>query len=140
MEEQGTVIAIEGQKAVVQVTESDGCHTCNCKGFCIMAGDGSVHILADNLLGAHEGDMVTVTLGEGRKIAGTAIVFLTPLIGLFVGLFIGMSRGGVTGGVVGAIVGVALGLAVLWILDRLLTAGTTFRPRVSSINRGKTDH
>ena len=133
MEEHGIVVAIENQRAVVRVEGSDGCHSCGCKGFCMIAGDGSVQIHADNLLGAKKGDLVTVTLGEGRKIAGTAIVFLTPILGMFLGLFYGMSKGDSTAGVVGAIVGLAVGFAVLYIADRLFAHRKTFRPRVTAI-------
>jgi positive regulator of sigma E activity len=100
----------------------------------MMGEDGSVQILAEDFLGAQEGDMVTVTLGEGRKIAGTAIVFLTPIVGMFVGLFVGLAQSGAAGSVVGAIVGCAVGFAVLWILDRVLTRGATFRPKVTLIH------
>lgn len=134
MEEHGTVVALENQRAVVRVEGTDSCQACSCKGFCIMAGDGSVRILADNPLQAQEGDVVTVTLGEGRKIVGTAIVFLTPILGMFIGLFIGLSHSEPTGGVVGAIVGIASGLAVLWIIDKMFAARSTFRPRVTSID------
>ena len=100
----------------------------------MMAGDGSAQILADNQLGAKEKDWVTVTLGEGRTIAGTAIVFLTPLVGMFAGLFIGMSKFGTGGGVIGAIFGTLVGLGGLWYLDRRLAKGSTFRPRITAIN------
>ena len=133
MEEHGIVVALENQRAVVRVEGTDSCQACSCKGFCIMAGDGSVRIVADNPLEAQEGDLVTVTLGEGRKIVGTAIVFLTPILGMFIGLFVGLSHSEPTGGVVGAIVGVAFGLVVLWIIDKMLATKSTFRPRVTSI-------
>jgi sigma-E factor negative regulatory protein RseC len=134
MEEQGVVIAQEGHQVVVQVAESDSCSHCSAKGFCIMTGDGSVRITAEDKLGAKEGDTVTVRLGEGRKIAGTAMVFLTPLSGLFLGLFIGIARYGQSGGVIGALAGFVVGLAALWALDRYFCSRTTFRPRVTSIH------
>ena len=134
MEEQGVVIARQGHQVVVKVEESDSCSHCSAKGFCIMIGDGSVRITAEDTLGAKEGDLVTVRLGEGRKIAGTAIVFLTPLLGLFVGLFIGIARYGQSGGVIGALVGFVVGLVVLWALDRYFCRRTTFRPKVTSIH------
>ena len=99
-----------------------------------MAGDGSAQILADNQIGAKERDWVTVALGEGRTIAGTAIVFLTPLLGLFVGLFLGISKFGTAGGVIGAIAGTLAGLGVLWFLDRRIAKGSTFRPRITAID------
>jgi positive regulator of sigma E activity len=134
MEEHGIVIALKGHQALVRVENTDACRTCSCKGFCMMAGDGSAQILADNSIGAKEKDWVTVALGEGRTIAGTAIVFLTPLLGLFIGLFLGISRYGTAGGVIGAIAGTLVGLGVLWLLDRRLGKGSTFRPRITAIN------
>ena len=104
-----------------------------------MAGDGSVQILADNPLDANKGDQVTVRLGEGRKIAGTAIVFLTPILGMLVGLFLGMSNYGSGGGVIGAGVGIALGLVVLRLVDRWLGRRSTFRPRITSIHEENHD-
>ncbi len=100
-----------------------------------MTGDGSARISADDTLGAKEGDLVTVTLGEGRKIAGTAIVFLTPLLGLFLGLFIGIVLYGQSGGVLGALAGFVVGLVALWALDRYFSRRTTFRPKVTSIDQ-----
>ena len=134
MEEQGVVIARQDHQVVVKVAESESCSHCSAKGFCITTGDGSVRITADDTLGAKEGDVVTVALGEGRKIAGTAIVFLTPLVGLFVGLFIGIARYGQSGGVIGALAGFVVGLVVLWALDRYFCKRTTFRPKVTSIH------
>ncbi len=135
MEEQGVVIARQGHQVVVQVAESESCSHCSAKGFCITTGDGSVRISADDTLGAKEGDLVTVTLGEGRKIAGTAIVFLTPLAGLFLGLFIGIVLFGQSGGVLGALAGFVVGLVALWALDRYFSRRTTFRPKVTSIHQ-----
>jgi positive regulator of sigma E activity len=134
MEEHGIVIALKGHRALVRVQGTDACLTCSCRGFCMMGGDGSAQILADNHIGAKERDWVTVALGEGRTIAGTAIVFLTPLLGLFVGLFFGISKFGTEGGVIGAITGTLAGLAALWFLDRRLARGSTFRPRITAID------
>ena len=134
MEERGIVIALKGHRALVRVEGTETCRTCSCKGFCMMAGDGSAQILADNQIGAKERDWVTVALGEGRTIAGTAIVFLTPLLGLFVGLFLGISKFGTAGGVIGAIAGTLAGLGVLWFLDRRIAKGSTFRPRITAID------
>ena len=135
MEEQGVVITRQGHQVVVQVAESESCSHCSAKGFCITTGDGSVQISADDSLGAKEGDLVTVRLGEGRKIAGTAIVFLTPLLGLFLGLFTGIVRFGQSGGVLGALAGFVVGLVALWALDRYFSRRTTFRPKVTSIDQ-----
>jgi positive regulator of sigma E activity len=134
MEEHGIVIALKGHRALVRVQGTEACRTCSCKGFCMMAGDGSAQILADNSIGAKERDWVTVMLGEGKTIAGTAIVFLTPLLGMFAGLFVGISRYGTIGGVIGAIAGTVVGLGVLWFLDRRLAKGSTFRPRITAID------
>ena len=135
MEEQGVVIDREGHQVVVQVAESDSCNQCSAKGFCIGTGDGSVRISADDTRGAKVGDLVTVTLGEGRKIVGTAMVFLTPLMGLFLGLFVGIVLFGQSGGVLGALGGFAVGLGLLWALDRYFSRRLTFRPNVTSIDQ-----
>jgi len=101
----------------------------------MMGGDGSVHIQAENALGAKESDLVTVSLGEGRKIAGTAIVFLTPILGMFVGLTLGLSGYGTGGGIIGAGIGIVLGLTTLRLLDRWLGKRSTFRPRITHIRQ-----
>ena len=134
MEEQGTVIAKQNGNVLVKVEGGGGCLSCSCKGFCAMMGDGSVRIVAENRLNAQIGETVTVVLGEGKRIAGSALVFLTPLLGMFVGLFWGLHRGNTGSGVLGAVIGIVLGVVVLWGLDRWLGKGSTFRPRVTAIH------
>jgi len=139
MEEHGIVVALRENQAVVRVQGAESCYSCSSQQFCIMGGDGSVHILAENPLDAKESDQVTVSLGEGRKIAGTAIVFLTPVLGMFVGLFFGISRYGTGGGVIGAGAGIVLGLITLRLVDRWLGKRSTFRPRIICINQESRD-
>jgi positive regulator of sigma E activity len=135
MEEQGIVIAKQNDSVLVKVEGGGGCQSCHCKGFCAAMGDGSVQIMAENRLEAQVGDMVTVMLGEGKRIAGSALIFLTPLLGMFVGLFLGSSKGNTGAGILGAVIGVVVGVGAIWVLDRWLGKGSTFRPRVTSIQK-----
>ncbi len=85
MIEQGTVVEVRGDKAVVEMAPSAGCARC---GMCTCGADGRMRIEADAPPGIAVGDPVEVDLPVGRMRAALT-VYLIPLVALMAGAMLG---------------------------------------------------
>ena len=89
MRQRATVEAVSGKIAVVSVLResacSGECHKC--------AGCGAVkqtlHIRAENPIGAGVGDKVYVDSSTGVVLWAAVLVYLVPIFGFFAGYFLG---------------------------------------------------
>lgn len=78
----------DGMALVSVVRESacsGDCHKCSGCG----AVQQTVLLRAENPIGAHPGELVTVTADSGPVLAGAAILYLLPLVLFFAGYFAG---------------------------------------------------
>ncbi|MBL7191361.1 SoxR reducing system RseC family protein [bacterium] len=104
MKDLGRIVALQDELAQVAVVPQEGCAACALKDSCTPTS-GSHHLWALNRKNGNIGDEVVVELQPSVKIMGSALVFIFPLIGLFLGCIIGYFLGksqdhAVAGGVI----------------------------------------
>ncbi len=128
MLETGRVTKIEGKNAVVSMLPSDSCAGCN---RCSKSGEGK-ELLAENSVGAAEGDWVEVSVSDGSRLAATVIVFLIPLAALAAGLLLGSLWGELWMFLLGVIF-MLLSYTIVWAADRLVKKKRGFLPVIIQI-------
>ena len=89
MTEQGKVIKIEKNEAVVRVQRKSACASC---GMCAMKPtDSHIDVRVENALDAKEGDLVQIKLESGSVAKISLLVYILPLAlavaGMLTGIF-----------------------------------------------------
>lgn len=90
--EEGIVIEIDGSISKVRMGKHSNCKDC---GAC--PGSDAAIITADNRIGAKLGQRVSVELQEANVLTGAFVVFILPLIFIFIGAVTGKQLGGLLG-------------------------------------------
>jgi sigma-E factor negative regulatory protein RseC len=90
--EVGVVIEINGNLSEVRMGKHSDCKDC---GAC--PGSDSAIITADNRIGAKPGQRVSVELQESNALKGAFVIFVLPLIIVFIGVIAGKELGGLLG-------------------------------------------
>ncbi len=129
LETRAIVVQVEGQYALVQANQGNGCGQCNGKG----CGTGKLSQLfcskprqfqVDNPIRAKVGDEVIVSIQDGAVMRGIGLVYLLPLAFLVAGALLGSVMAGQTGpqdgyGAAGAFIGLIGGFGLAkWLAAR----------------------
>lgn len=129
LETRAIVVQVEGQYALVQANQGNGCGQCNGKG----CGTGKLSQLfcskprqfrVDNPIHARVGDEVIVSIRDGVVLRGIGLVYLLPLTFLVAGALLGSLGAGQTElrdgyGAVGAFIGLIGGFVLAkWLAAR----------------------
>ncbi|MBW2434822.1 MAG: SoxR reducing system RseC family protein [Deltaproteobacteria bacterium] len=85
--ERGIVEKVEPGWAWVKTKRSGACSSCGSRHHCLSQGGDQMLVKAQNTARAKKGDEVELYLSTGTKLKGTAIVYLLPVLGIFVGAF-----------------------------------------------------
>ena len=85
--ERGTVEKVESGWAWVKTKRSSACSSCGSRHHCLTQGADQMLVKAQNTAQAKKGDEVELYLSTKTKLKGTAIVYLLPVVGIFVGAF-----------------------------------------------------
>ena len=85
--ERGIVEKVEPGWAWVKTKRSSACNSCGSRHHCLTQGGDQMLVKAQNTVGANKGDEVELYLSTKTKLKGTAIVYLLPVLGIFVGAF-----------------------------------------------------
>ena len=85
--ERGVVEKVEPGWAWVKTKRSSACSSCASRSHCMTQGADQMVVKAQNTAQAKKGDEVELYLSSGTKLKGTAIVYLLPVLGIFVGAF-----------------------------------------------------
>ncbi len=96
MKEDAVVLEVmEGGKAVVKILAAagSGCEGCKAAGSCKTAGDGGRLIEADNPVFARPGQMVELKVESGAFLKASFIIYMVPIIFLFIGAALGSKVG-----------------------------------------------
>ena len=85
--ERGIVEKVEPGWAWVKTKRSSACSSCGSRHHCLSQGSDQMVVKAQNTAMAKKGDEVELYLSAKTKLKGTAIVYLIPVLGIFVGAF-----------------------------------------------------
>ena len=122
IEEEGTVIAVQGAYAQVQTQRRSGCGQCVAQDACGTSllerffGRRTVALTALNQVHAAVGERVLVGISEQGLLRSALAAYLVPILALLAGAMLGDALGGERAdiaSVLGAILGLAL--ALLWL-------------------------
>jgi len=96
--ETGTVIELYGVKAKVRIDKSSACKECGKAqaGICGKSGEGMI-MEAGNNLNAREGDRVTLDLDKKVHVKAYFLLFILPILALFLSAYMGHEISGFTG-------------------------------------------
>jgi len=141
MEEEGIVLSVEGSIASVRMVEGGGCEGCSSSGSCKVASGGRV-LEADNKAGAKPGDSVTVRIEASSFLKASFIVYMVPVIFLFIGAAAGGRFGpGIYGGIsvdnwqaIGGVLFLALSLFGIRLYNRRVKLVKGMMPVIIKIN------
>ena len=96
----GTVIAVDGDHAIVRIEAATGCGRCHEPGGCGATNLGQMFCATPKTFrvrnGARRavGDEVTIAIAEGAVRRSALIAYAMPLVALFVGAFAGSLAAG----------------------------------------------
>jgi len=88
MEEEGIVVSVSDGNANVRMIEGEGCQACSAAGTC-KAGAGGRELEAVNRAGAKPGQHVVIDIESGAFLKASFIVYMVPVIFLFLGAYLG---------------------------------------------------
>ena len=82
-----TVIKVQGQTVWLAGGQDNGCGSCGQKAGCSASSladlFGKKNVLADTLIPLQTGDRVVIEIDENVLLRGAALLYLLPLLGLF---------------------------------------------------------
>ena len=90
IEEQATVIALDGNDALLQTQRKSACQSCAVKKGCgtsVLAkvvGQRSSQIRVVNILNSELGDTVLLGVNEKSQVQGSLVIYSAPLLSMFV--------------------------------------------------------
>ncbi len=87
--EEGIVIKIVPEGAVVSVKKTDACHGCPSASLCHMGNSGERRVLAKNPVCAREGQRVVIEVRDRLLLKASFIIYMLPLFGLIMGALFG---------------------------------------------------
>ncbi|WP_026886080.1 SoxR reducing system RseC family protein [Clostridium beijerinckii] len=132
--EQGLVIEVVGNSARIKVGRHSDCKNC---GAC--PGSESLILEANNKIGAKPGQRVILEIKETNVLRAAFIVFILPLIALFIGVMLGGIIGQYIGvnkfmfQVIGGVVIFALSIVVVKYFDKASAANEKSKPVIIRI-------
>ncbi len=139
MIESGIVNRIKDNRAWVTVVKGEQCQGCNaCKSF----GEGSAEVIADNRVGAKQGDRVEVEVAPEKVIGHSIVVFIFPIIALIIGYFVGskyLINWGVSsegGGIIGSLGLMVISFFAIYIYDRFFLKSDDASAKIVRVIKG----
>lgn len=144
LETRATVINVDGSSAMVQSSQATGCGQCDGKGcgtsklsrlFCSQPRQFKVR----NPVHADVGDEVIIAIVEGSVMRGIGLVYLLPLLLMFLGALLGNAIAEPQSADRNAASGAMLGLAVGFLAVRMISkrlSGNRYQPYIARISQG----
>lgn len=142
MKETARVIENIDNKARVKIIRQSACS--KCEKDCMLAGDShemdEMEVVVDNPVSAEKGTMVSLEMGEKPLVYASLIIYLLPLIGLFIGYFAGSWLAQTLDfklieltGISGSILFLIFSFVIIRLLDARLRFEKRFHPKITGI-------
>lgn len=91
--EQGLVVSLKGDRAIVKTARSTECESCSSSHACDITTDAEMMVEAINVANATVGDTVILEIPNSIFLAGSFLIYLVPITALVVGVFVGSKAG-----------------------------------------------
>ena len=91
---EGIVISVDGMKSKVRITTAPECTGCPSNSHCHFGDTSSREITVINECGAEISDQVVFESDTGKVIFSAALIWIVPLLSMFVGYFAGTKFAG----------------------------------------------
>lgn len=133
-EEVGIVVEIDGKIAKVRASRHGDCDNC---GAC--PGDSAMVVDAQNPISAKAGELVAFEIPEANMLQAAFVVYIMPLIAIFIGALLGgiiANRFGQTVNsfrIVGAIVVFVLSVIGIKLYDKFVKSNEKMQPMITKI-------
>lgn len=89
VEEEGTILEIDGDLAILKAERSGLCDSCMTKEACESIGGSEMRVEAVNTIGARVGDRVVFTVSPSELLRAGVVLYLVPLLGFIGGVILG---------------------------------------------------
>lgn len=131
----GIVTILQGDKARVRVTSrvEGGCASCAARHNCHPGGGSGREITVLNDYGASVADRVTFEAEPGKVIISAVLVWVLPIIAMIVGYLAGERFGAGIIPIAASLLFLVGSYLLLRIIDRAVSGGRTFYPRITAI-------
>lgn len=133
-QQEGVVISVAGEMARVKTSRHNDCENC---GAC--PGNAAIVLDARNPLGATPGQQVLIEVQEVGMLKSAFIVYMLPLISLFLGAVAGSyaadqaGAGSIWYQVAGALIALAVAIAYIRYYDKSARANKNMQPVITRI-------
>jgi len=136
IEEQGRVVAVDAASIWVETVRSTACDSCSANKGCGHAvmdrqqagARARIEVLLDGRVSPELGDHVVIGIPEGALMRGALMVYLFPLVALFVGALAG--AGHELAGVDLSLAGGLAGLLVGFLVNRWYSVNNARNPAI----------
>jgi sigma-E factor negative regulatory protein RseC len=141
IEEIGTVVEVHNSRALVRTEKSSACEGCGSSGLChSLENKDECTVEAQNPSHARIGQRVRVAIPTSTFLKGTFLLYLFPLIGLFIGMGAGyllaseFSQGQEDlYAAAGSVIGLILFFILLRVMNRKVEQNRQFWPVITEI-------
>jgi len=133
MRGRGTVVSVAGSRARVLAGLSSACGGCGGRSQCISAKQTDREITVLNDYGAAVGDRVVFEADAGKVVLSSVLLWVLPIFAMIAGYLAGQRFGGGFIPVAAAFLFLGLSFFLLQAVDRAVSGGRTFYPRIISI-------
>lgn len=131
MEEEAKVIETNGSISRLEIGENKACQSCHA---CFKGEGGGMFIMAENSLGAKEGDRVRVEISPRLVLKGSFLIYLMPMIGMILGAFLTSQVTNSEGvKIIGAIGGLVVSFLLIFFYLRKTESPQPFPARIIKI-------
>ena len=143
MDEEGVVVATDGDEAIVEVRRGSACAGCHARHVCIPHGAEAMRIRVLSEPGTRVGDRVRLSIESSAIVKASFIVYILPLIGLILFAVIGgllaqrflLADHVELCQLLSGLVGFLLVFMLIWMYDKRLRARSNFQVRINRIDR-----
>ena len=137
MEHYGKITRIDGDMALIQLSQSSRC--ADCKACEMFNTNEPVEIRAHNPFNAQTGDQVKVEIAPTQVVGHSLFVFLFPILALLIGYGFGVKFASIStigeenSGIIGSIVFLCFSFIPLYFYDRLFARKKSNRGEITAI-------
>lgn len=125
-EDIGIVTAVNGNRITVEIAKGGGCKSCQMHGICGTSATPIVLTFEANAV-YNVGDKVRISASTGIKLLSTVIVYLLPLVTLFVSFIIARHYMQELGAILVGFIGLCLSFLIVRYLDKKISKHISFQ-------------